>query len=513
MDNMTADIEQLLAELVRIAAQIAALANTTSTSASDDSDSPTSTANRLSLAATIIAVAAFLVAFLQAILEYSSAGESARRKCDLAAIGPFSKHVHKKWSFRHWRRKFYYPVLNQDFSLNSVNYRGFIDVLMFLGGKLHISLPLTLWDIGLFSPIHRREEVDLQSRPRATWAQLLSIGSFEATRLINPKVYLDVDSIPGSVDVPPQLFDLIILGKLTLMMGFGIITLDVQHGEFQAIGELGSISTETLMGFGKLLRFQAYTEKQGHSNFLLYSHLWRKEACGLAKGHFTPHAYLPGKKSLIKEEYLSHISIEANESIKGLRENIQSNTRTDDVYDIINTSPNKNMEELIENFDPRAWERSLRGRDSSSTPIYDAANLLKSQIILLDISMFFLLDAMNNTYAPHMDFIEDYNPWRQFGNAPATFTEYVLKAVLESAPNSASDKPELFSNLDLALPIDLSICPAAQDIYQRLVSQIAYFLRLRVVLFGAYLMILPDNTIILEAERSLGSRRILLPMI
>ncbi|KAI0865977.1 hypothetical protein F4860DRAFT_202763 [Xylaria cubensis] len=267
MSNMTADIEQLLIELVRITTNIAALINATNTNASDGSDSLTSNANRLSLSAAIIAVAAFFIASLQAILEYSSAGESARHKCSVAAIGPFSEYVVKKWSFRHWRWKFYYPVLNPE---------------LFATYPREPPSP-TRWELVLPGPA-------LDSHPRATWVQLMSSGNAVGKDFIMSSIHLDVDSIPGSLDVPPQIIDLVALGKVVVYLGCDSVNISVQNRNFEAVGEFGSITTEELIGFGKVVRFQRYDHVPYHTLAAPYR-LWYQHASHLVEGIFNTDAY------------------------------------------------------------------------------------------------------------------------------------------------------------------------------------------------------------------------------
>ncbi|KAF3025908.1 hypothetical protein E8E14_014887 [Neopestalotiopsis sp. 37M] len=84
------EIEQLLLEALNSLIEI--LRNNTSlaASSSDDDDnenSLTTTANRLALSATIISIAAFVIALLQAVLQYAGANESVRQKCNSTAIG------------------------------------------------------------------------------------------------------------------------------------------------------------------------------------------------------------------------------------------------------------------------------------------------------------------------------------------------------------------------------------------------------------------------------------------
>jgi hypothetical protein len=81
-----------------------------------DSDSLANTANRLSLGAAILAAGAFLVAFLQAVLEYSSSG-AERDKCTECAIHIAKKMSYRRWPWE-WKWRYYYPEL--DFRANAV---------------------------------------------------------------------------------------------------------------------------------------------------------------------------------------------------------------------------------------------------------------------------------------------------------------------------------------------------------------------------------------------------------
>jgi hypothetical protein len=74
-------------------------------------------ANRLSLAAVLLGGSAFVIAFLQALLQYVTASEE-RIKCNSSAIDIAEKR--KRWSFSplHWKTRFYYPELT--LSLNGI---------------------------------------------------------------------------------------------------------------------------------------------------------------------------------------------------------------------------------------------------------------------------------------------------------------------------------------------------------------------------------------------------------
>jgi hypothetical protein len=66
---------------------------------------------RIALAACILAAAAFMVATIQANLEYLSSGPS-RHKCTYSAIGYSSLQV--RWRLSWWRLKVFYPLIRFD---------------------------------------------------------------------------------------------------------------------------------------------------------------------------------------------------------------------------------------------------------------------------------------------------------------------------------------------------------------------------------------------------------------
>lgn len=131
--------------------------------------------------------------------------------------------------------------------------------------------------------------LNLQLRPRATWAQLLSLSGLDIEWALMDNTYVDVDSIPGSLDVPPQMVNVDDLGKLAILMGFDSIKMNAQERDFQAVGKAGSITTEDLTGFGKVLRFQKHNDKQ----FLpvLPSRKWYLAAGDLTEGRFDNDVY------------------------------------------------------------------------------------------------------------------------------------------------------------------------------------------------------------------------------
>lgn len=91
--------------------------STTNTSSTPKGSNSDVTANQLAMAATVLAAGAFVMAFLQALMEYIGSNE-ARSKCTYEAIGMTAKQVKFGWNFTFWRLRVYYPLL--DFSFAAV---------------------------------------------------------------------------------------------------------------------------------------------------------------------------------------------------------------------------------------------------------------------------------------------------------------------------------------------------------------------------------------------------------
>lgn len=72
-------------------------------------------ANRLALGAIVIASVAFIVAFLQFVLEYFASSE-ARSKCTYEAIGPSAKHIKFRPNWRFFKLRVKYPLLDLSYS-------------------------------------------------------------------------------------------------------------------------------------------------------------------------------------------------------------------------------------------------------------------------------------------------------------------------------------------------------------------------------------------------------------
>lgn len=106
-DNIT-EADQLIIQL------LAALNSTIgSYTASQELDNADATANHLALTALVVSLIALVVALLQAVLEYVSSNSAQGEKCNTGAIGEYARvSGTRRWSWRHWRRQYFYPELN-----------------------------------------------------------------------------------------------------------------------------------------------------------------------------------------------------------------------------------------------------------------------------------------------------------------------------------------------------------------------------------------------------------------
>ncbi|KAM0809861.1 hypothetical protein AB5N19_10208 [Seiridium cardinale] len=261
MANVTADLDQLLRLLSSFANNV-----TEANSGNGDDDSLVSTSNSLAFTALLVSIAAFVIASLQAVLEYMSAGDSVRSKCNSAALGRTSAFVDRRWSWRSWKWKFYYPELRIETNILFGHDRRTPEIVRFFEPLLQKS-PHYRWEP---IPIYDKDRHPLSSafyRPRATWAQVLATCDFaHISNIIDGKV--DAEYIPTSLDVPSQQMNLAVLGIIALLMDMSVVRINIDRREFFASGSLGTITTEELSGFGKLLRFQK-TGVQTTTKFVL----------------------------------------------------------------------------------------------------------------------------------------------------------------------------------------------------------------------------------------------------
>ncbi|TRX96154.1 hypothetical protein FHL15_002878 [Xylaria flabelliformis] len=521
MANTTADIEQLLTELVRITTNIAALVNATNTNASDGSDSLTSNANRLSLSATIIAVAAFLIASLQAVLEYSSSGESARR--------------------------------------NAVD-----------------------------------------------------------KRFIMSSIHLDVDSIPGSLDVPPQIIDLVALGKVVVYLGCDSVNISVQNRNFEAVGKFGSITTEELIGFGyginmprillkvqkgdsnmypsdiyKSVNMMSDTNAQAASTrwqssvtpvfkgtkfpsilvtlavavfpcavngfparsllqpFLVQSRQISQAIYGQCEKPFpnVPNDHITNRRDLnlheiIRKELTMSVILDASTTsiwTRDAAERVKQDFSAElDLLLVKERMPKSALGEglfrqwrmilapianLIKSFDPHSLAQSFREKVRLSEYKYlihaggDAPlEILNVHIVLVDIRIYHVLSIMHETWAPQMQFakhenlVEEQGYFRGLLSPRGTFIFHVRAAILKSLSDASLVRSRLFDNFGRALLSEINTFTATTE-YEKRTREVGDLLAFRIVLYAACLLIVPDTSDILETQLSVGRRGFVLPMI
>ncbi|KAL4886816.1 hypothetical protein BJY04DRAFT_212793 [Aspergillus karnatakaensis] len=284
------------------------------------------TANRIAVSALALAVAAFVVGFFQLLIG-NLISSTLRWKTNQAAIGVSARQ--RTWGLSYGKVKIYYPEI--DFSyraiLAALVESEYERVSIFPGAR-----DLRRHDIsGLWVASKKKAEVDeyddseekrtfdpdeterqslsapgredltwferLQdliyvirlerpqmlrtyrighgrkrksgsfSRPRATWAQLVQAAGINDTSALTLG-HEDADSIPTSIDVPiqrPRLFD---IGCLALLLGFESVKINAETRVLQAVSPYGTITTEEIPTFGKVIRFEGDIQSISKSKFL-----------------------------------------------------------------------------------------------------------------------------------------------------------------------------------------------------------------------------------------------------
>lgn len=104
------EADQLIIEL------LTALNSTVSNyTASQELDKEDASANHFSLTALVVSLAALVVTLLQAVLDYVNSNSAQGEKCNTGAIGEYARFSgSRRWSWRHWRRQYFYRELSLD---------------------------------------------------------------------------------------------------------------------------------------------------------------------------------------------------------------------------------------------------------------------------------------------------------------------------------------------------------------------------------------------------------------
>jgi len=173
---------------------------------------------------------------------------------------------------------------------------------------------------------------------------------------------------------------------------------------------------------------------------------------------------------------------------------------------------------LISNFDPLHWaqrvQKKVWGAEYTDMPdsIYDPGYMLRMQILFLDISTQRLLYKIYKggewnglMFAGTSDLDE-----LQLSH-PDTFVSKVMVAIRETVFKGPSSGSRLFDCLEEELLRRIVEPGKISQERQEEVGKLADFLRMRVLLYAAYLMIIHDTSDILELEEE--GRDFILPMI
>ncbi|KAH8750276.1 hypothetical protein F5883DRAFT_224590 [Diaporthe sp. PMI_573] len=103
-----------------------------------------------------------------------------------------------------------------------------------------------------------------ETTPRATWAQLLTLLNVDPTNMKPSRRLVDANCIPSSLDVPAQKVKLADLGCFAFCLGFRHVNIDTEARQILATGEIGTITTESMPGFGAVVRLQVSSPRPQH---------------------------------------------------------------------------------------------------------------------------------------------------------------------------------------------------------------------------------------------------------
>lgn len=171
--------------------------------------------------------------------------------------------------------------------------------------------------------------------------------------------------------------------------------------------------------------------------------------------------------------------------------------------------------DLMKDFEPKTWAHSFIKKKSEHKYEFDSladlahmpAALLKEQIVRLDILIQHILDILRKEYAPQMKFSNGLRG----DESSNTFLSLVIKAI-SKAVMEAKDNVQPLEDLHTAFGELLGDTAGSKNIQEH-IGHVADLLRLRIVLFAAYLMIIPDSSDIVEIRHSVGYSGFALPMI
>ncbi|KAF2396080.1 hypothetical protein EJ06DRAFT_242395 [Trichodelitschia bisporula] len=249
-------------------------------------------------AAVLLAAAAFIVAFLQVILEYMSSS-TTRNLCSPQAIGVSAHQTKYSWNFGSWKLRVFYPLIKMDTgtllllfmsseqrsisrvpelrriakahdwrwraieSSESIDRNTIADDLTCMiargrngkSGGLITAKDLDWNEWFVFQWYRFRHPLRKFGRPRSSWAQLITALGIRDTRSLTIEV-VDAETVPASMDTPIQRVKLRQIGVLAFILGFQSVELDIPNRFFRALSPFGTITTQLNNVLGKVLRFE-----------------------------------------------------------------------------------------------------------------------------------------------------------------------------------------------------------------------------------------------------------------
>lgn len=147
--------------------------------------------------------------------------------------------------------------------------------------------------------------------PRATWAQLLMLLNIDS-RTIRTSRLVGADCIPSGLDVPVQKFNLTDLGVFAFCLGFNKVEISTKDRTISAAGPMGTITTESIPGYGAVVRFQVLSPRLRHF-VTLYTPIYdlihhRNQVLGsfIFPGEMLEILLLPMRYNLIRRQLDFH---------------------------------------------------------------------------------------------------------------------------------------------------------------------------------------------------------------
>ncbi|KAF3903221.1 hypothetical protein ABW20_dc0103482 [Dactylellina cionopaga] len=259
-------------------------------------DNSNSSDSIVALAALIFAATAFIIAFLQALLQYLTSAQ--RDKCLRGSIGGWSALTKTRWDFKRWRISVEYARLDfrsdsilkaraaSELVLHDWITRNGLTARVSLGVRLarknsfmrkttklflveHDGLvilndeiePMDIWDLTFSQKLSwiwftstKRKNSNRATMSKASWANILKVLNVMPEESLVTE-YESADIIHSGLDVPIQIVKLFDLCMLCYMLNFKDVKMDANKGQLQGQNGTVRVETQVIPGLGQVVNF------------------------------------------------------------------------------------------------------------------------------------------------------------------------------------------------------------------------------------------------------------------